>query len=112
MCGRYAYSPSPRAIARFNDVLGRIAGAALQSAKARYNIAATATVPIVVRHPLIGYPEIGEARRVHPLLVKQRVQGGRWPPWFWVAVTPAVTGRPTFNQCVGPPLHCSLRLGF
>jgi len=62
MCGRYAYVPDPAGWASVAALLGEPVAAALKATKARYNIAPSATVPIVIHDRGTGGPGVVEAR--------------------------------------------------
>lgn len=92
MCGRFAYVPSPEAWAPIRDHLGQAVGDALRAAKARYNIAPSTSVPIVIQDRQSGQPITVDAR------------WGFIPFWWKDAKPPGITINARAEEAATKPM--------
>ncbi|MDB5977120.1 MAG: response-associated peptidase [Nevskia sp.] len=92
MCGRFALVPSSIAWAPIRAILGDAVADVLIAQKARYNIAPSATVPIVVHDRAINAPGVIEAR------------WGLVPHWWKNAAPPTNTINARSEDAAGKPM--------
>ncbi len=92
MCGRYAYVPDANGWAPILEILGEPVAVALQATKARYNIAPSATVPIVVHDRAAGGARVVEAR------------WGLIPHWWKNAAPPTFSINARVEEAAGKPM--------
>lgn len=91
MCGRYNIVPDVHAWADVAAVLGEVIREALQQLPARYNIAPTQTVPIVIPDEQ-GQPRLVEAR------------WGYIPPWWKESFLPPKTFNARAEEAANKPM--------
>ncbi|WP_029922580.1 SOS response-associated peptidase [Nevskia soli] len=92
MCGRFALVPSSVAWAPIRAILGDAVADVLIAQKARYNIAPSATVPIVIHDRTLNAPGVIEAR------------WGLVPHWWKNAAPPSSTINARSEDAAGKPM--------